>query len=152
MSHAPVEDDEILHRSVPAAAVHWVSGGWRLSSEAFNDRRMRPSVDRHHLRPDAVDSKRSENDGVAQLVAGEIRACDKVIHNADAAPGQQITYQLDVCPDPIADDNPEGLAPNPAHAVIASHPAVASGSRFKKVKEALCRLAERRDWVIRPRR
>jgi hypothetical protein len=152
MSDAPVDDAEILHRSVPTEAVAWTSAGWHLSSEAFNDRSWKPSVDRRNERPNAEESKKAQSDGIAQLLAYEIRECNAVIQNPDAPEQQQVAYKLDVKPDPIEEGNPENLPANPAHALVECAPALANKSRFKKVKEALCRLAERRDWVIQPLR
>lgn len=150
MSSAPVENNEILHRSVPCDAVVWTSNGWHLTTEAFNDRWMSPSVDRRAIRPRAEESKISATDGIAQLLAAEVRACDEVVHNPDAPPLAQVRYKLDVEPDPIKEGNGEGRVPNLSHALIKSAPAVASKSRFKKIKEALCRLARRREWAIQP--
>jgi hypothetical protein len=152
MSSAPVENNEILHRSVPCDAVVWTPDGWHLTSEAFNDRGMAPSVDRRAIRPLAEESKLSPTDGIAQLLAAEVRECDQVVHNPDVPAPEQVRYKLDVEPDPIREGNAEGRVPNLSHALIKSAPTVASKSRFKKIKEALCRLARRREWVIRPHR
>jgi hypothetical protein len=50
---------------------------------------------------------------------------------------------------PIEEGNANGEPPNDAHAQIESHPDLGD-ARFKKLKEALVRIAERRGWLIAP--
>ena len=125
--------------------------GWRLTSEAFNDPILKPSVDRASIRTNAADSLRGVGHGIAQLLTVEVRACKKVIQNPWAKnPAEQIPYKLLVTADPVEDGNAQGLPPNPSHALIETDPALANPSRFRKVKDALCRLAEQRPWVVQP--
>lgn len=145
-----VEDAEVLFRRVRIGEGVTADGKLRLSSQAFNDRGWKPSVNRHALMPDPAETKQDESDGVVQLVASEVRAVGGIVHNPNDPPDKHVTYKLDVLARPIAADNPEGLAVNPAHAQVESDPDVASRTRFDKVKDALARLAERRGWVIEP--
>ena len=141
----PVDGDELLFRCIGAGDVTWDGDEWHLSSQAFNDREMKPSVDRQCLRPDPHDTKREVTDGVAQLLTADIHANVRLVKNPNAKPPAPIEfYAVDVIPRPI--DEP----PNPAHAQIESAPAIAGGSHFKKLKDALCRLTERRAWVVMP--
>lgn len=141
----PVDGDELLFRRISAGDVAWDGAEWRLSSQAFNDRKMTPSVDRQRLRPDPHDTKLEGTDGVAQLLTADIHAHVRLVKNPNATPPAPIEfYAVEVVPRPI--DKP----PNPAHAQIESAPAIASGSHFKKLKDALCRLTERRAWVVPP--
>lgn len=145
-----VGDPELLYRRIRPDGVVTVEGKARLTSQAFNDRYKKPSVNRQKLRPDPVQSKQDETDGVVQLIAAEIRGVTGILHNPEAAADKQVMYKLDVLPRPIAVDNIEGLPENPAHAQIEADPNVETRTRFDKIKDALARLAERREWVIAP--
>ena len=145
-----VNDPEVLYRRVKFGWATVVEGKWRLTSQAFNDRFWKPSVNRRLIEPDAAKSKEEASDGVVQLVASEVRAVTGIIHNPQAPQGQQLTYKLDVIARPIVANNEEGLPANAAHAQIESDPTVEARSRFDKIKDALGRLAEEREWVIEP--
>ena len=141
----PIDGEELLYRCIGAGDVTWDGDGWRLSSQAFNDREMKPSVDRQCLRPDPNDTKREPTDGVGQLLTADIHANVKLLKNPNAKPPEAHEhYAVHVMPRPI--EQP----PNPAHAQIEAAPEIASGSHFKKLKDALCRLTERRAWVVMP--
>lgn len=130
-----IGDDELVHRSVFPSDVVLREGKRFLSSTAFNDSAMRPSVDRASLRS-AEESKRSLNDGVCGLVANEVRSITSVVNQKTNKP-----YGVDVVERPLED--------NSAHAQIEVDPEFENPSRFKKLKEALCRIAEQR-WLIEP--
>lgn len=139
-----VGDEELLHRSVRPGDVKTGPEGRRhLSSTAFNDPAMRPSVDRAILR-DVEQSKQAPTDGVCGLVASEIRSITDVIHQGTNKP-----YNVDVVSRPVPPDNPDGEPPNPAHAQVEVDPNFESPSRFKRLKDSLCRIAETR-WLIEP--
>ena len=143
----PVDGEELLYRSVDADCVTWDGEDWRLSIQAFNDREMTPSVDRKCLRQDPTDTKNGPNDGVAQLLTADIHANVKLLKNAGAKPPAVAEYySVYVMPRPVEEP------PNPAHAQIEAAPAVANGTHFKKLKDALCRITESRPWVIAPSR
>lgn len=145
-----VGDDEMVHRSF---LPNDVTPEGKLSSTAFNDPYHCPSVDRARLRPDPADTQRGPDCGVAQLLTQEIRAIDTV-ERTDVPNGQQIAqfYRIDVIEKPVEPGNEQGIPPNPAHAQIESDPELANQKRFRKMKEALSRLADRREWLIQPRR
>lgn len=139
-----VEDDEFLHRSVRQEWAVLVDGELRLSSQAFNDPSLKPSVDRARMRP-AVESKRSPTDGICCLLTSEVRSITTVMHQALMRP-----YEVDVKARPIEPDNERGEPANPAHAQIEVEPEFESRSRFNKLKDALCRLASARGWTLQP--
>lgn len=86
-------------------------------------------------------------DAVLRLVALHVRGVDTV----QIKPPFSDAYRVDVVPKPIGKDDPDGDPENPSHAQIESDPAVDNDTRFKKLKEALCRLAaETGTWAIAP--
>lgn len=125
---ALVGNDELLYRSIRADDVTSVSGRTVLSSTAFNDAAMKPSVDRASIRS-AEEAKRSPSDGVCGLMASEVRSINSVLHQDSKLP-----YRVDVMERPEVD--------NAAHAQVEVDPLFESPSRFKKLKECLCRIAE----------
>lgn len=130
-----VEDDELLHRSVRPDDVVNRDGKLYLSSTAFNDAGMRPSVDRARMRT-AGESKKSARDGVCGLATVHVRSITTIVHQDSQQP-----YKVDVVERPIDE--------NPAHAQVEVDPAFENPSRFKKLKESLCRIAEQQ-WLIHP--
>lgn len=147
-----VVDEDLLYRRVRHDWTVVDGDAVRLTSQAFNDRLFKPSVNRCSIWPDPVCSKVDASDGVVQLLAGEVRQIGGVVHNPAAAIDQQVAYKLEVIARPIALDNAEGLPENPSHAQIESDPMVESRSRFDKIKDALSRLAERRPYAVNPTR
>jgi hypothetical protein len=146
-----VDNAEVLYRRIK---YDWVSrddaGSLRLSSQAFADKGLKPSVNRAALAPDPATTKFEETDGIAQLVTEEVRGIDTVLRNPQAPPAQHVPYRIDVIERPIAPGNPEGLPENLAHAQIESDPVLENRTRFDKVKDALARLAERRPLIVEP--
>lgn len=142
-----ISDDENIYRSIPnhPDMVTMVEGKPRFSSSAFNDRTQKVSVDQASLREYPEQSKMSETDGIVSLITAEVRAIDSV---ADADSG--LPYRIDVIERPIIAGNPDGLPENLAHAQVESAPELSNKSRFKKLKEALARLATNRGWLIGP--
>lgn len=149
MPHDRVENDEILYRRVPPSGVHRViAGKLELSSTAFNDPSNQPSVDRAGLcGSNPSHTKMSPHDGVVMLVALEVRRIELARSEPNAKPAN---YRVDVMPDPVLPGNDRGLPSNLAHALIVADPTINSGSRFKKLKEALARLASNGGWLIEP--
>lgn len=122
-----------------------VNGTVRFSSTCFNDISAKVSVDRANLRTSAEEAKLSPSDGIIKLLAEDVREIGP-IPDPDGAEG----YMIDVHPRPIYAGNPDGLPENISHAQIEAAPDFANQSRFKKLKEALARLAERNGWFITP--
>ena len=149
MAQDRVENDEILYRCVPPSGVHQViAGKLELSSTAFNDPTNQPSVDRAGLcGNNPSHTKKSPHDGVVKLVACEVRRIELARSEPNAKPAN---YRVDVMPDPVLPGNDRGLPSNLAHALIVADPTINSGSRFKKLKEALARLASNGGWLIEP--
>ncbi|MHB1949744.1 MAG: hypothetical protein ACYCQI_16720 [Gammaproteobacteria bacterium] len=130
LPNSPVEDTEILYRSVrKSEIIHQSNGEYVISSSAFNDKqKMQPSVDRAILQNNdpAISRRFSPTDAVVFLKAGEVRK-EKVSK-------AEIEYALDVKPDPLEE--------NHAHAIIVPAPQYKNPNAFKKVKESLARLAK----------
>lgn len=145
-----VADDERLYRRVRADWAPLKDGARRISSQAFNDTGRKPSVDRASLRTSPDETKIDATDGVASLEARQVRGIDSVIVNPNAPPDDRRPYRVDVHPRPIPPFGDAGDVPNPAHAQIESDPAIDSGSRFNKLKDALTRIAAANGWVIPP--
>ena len=147
MSQDHVDDDEVLFRSVPSSDVHRVENGiLQLSATAFNDPYNQPSVDRAKLcNNDPAHTKKSPSDGVVKLIAREVRQIVLARTEPNVNPSN---YRVDVKSDPVAADNDSGLSENLAHALVVADPAINTGSRFKKLKEALARLASNNGWQI----
>lgn len=146
-----VDNAEFLFRRIRLDSVVYDQGKLRLSTQAFSDRGFKPSVNRCSLAPDPTSTKHDDTDGVAVLLAEEVRKIDTVIRNPSAPQQVQEPYRLDVIARPIEAGNPDGEPENLAHAQIESDPVLENKSRFDKVKEALVRLAQSRPLVIEPR-
>lgn len=137
----PVANDELLLRSIDGDLAHgWENGKLRLASTSFNDRGMKVSVDRERLQRDLKESLQRDSDGLARVVARDVRAIDL----GDAQ--KKTSIPVDVTPDPL--DAPPHPKRNPAHALIAATSEI-NGSRFQRLKEKLARLAEK-DLVLLP--
>lgn len=99
-------------------------------------------MDRAVLRASPNETRSNSANGVVTLVAHQVRTTsDEVFNN------QRL---VDVHPRPIEQDNPDGEPENLAHAQIEAHPNFESDSQFKKLKEALARLATEAGWTIAP--
>lgn len=149
MTEQGLDGGELLHRSINPEDVIYTEGAWSLSTTAFNDRNKKPSVDRVAIRPDAHQTKRGPDCGVVALLTHEVRVEALVPLPPDTPASDTSNYVVDVFARPIEKDNPPGEPENRSHAQIESAPEP-TGSRFRKLKEALCRLAERRGFVVAP--
>jgi len=142
-----VSDDEIIYRRIPyslekATRNYTVEGEEiRISSQAFLDREMCPSVDRAKLcdhNPRHTQS--SSDDGVVSFVCIEIRAIDDVKYSPPKSPVVQ--YKIDVVWRPING--------NYAHSQIEPSPGYNSKTTFRKLREKLAYIANQKDWEIYP--
>ncbi len=127
--NSPVENTEILYRSVRKNEIVYQSNdSYVISSSAFNDKKMQPSVDRAVLQNNdpSISRRFSPTDCVVFLKAAEVRE-EKI-----EKPG--INYALDIKSDPLEE--------NLAHAIIVPAPEYKNNNAFKKVKESLARLAK----------
>lgn len=139
-----IPDEEWVLRSVRPESAPMREGRRLIHSEAFNDRWMKPSVDRANLKP-PEQAKRSPRDGVLKLQVQPVRCITTVIHQE-----RQVPYKVDVIARPIHANNPDGEPENPAHAQVEVDPEFESRSRFNKLKDALSRLAAQNGWAIEP--
>jgi len=123
----PVSDDEILYRRINLKlGVTNKDGKYHLSASAFNDDKFQPSVDRALFKNnDPEKSKVKSTDGIASLIAGEIRSLDVTTDNGN--------FSLDVVPAPSKK--------NQSHALITHSPEYKNRSNFRKIQERLSRLA-----------
>lgn len=149
-----VEDDEILYRSVSLKrdqCVHDGNGNWRLSSQAFTDSSLKPSVDRACLcKHDPRHAQKSPEDGIVSLLTLDVRNIKDFKQTVNGKPKidenrQELMHAFDVIHDPKT-THPE----NPAHALITASPGYASKSAFKRLIERLARMAGGRGWEIIP--
>lgn len=147
MTEDRVADDEVLYRRVPHRPGHFLdeNGRVRVTSQAFSDRRFRPSVDRAKLcGHDPSHTRAAPTDAVASLVARQVRGIDTVEQRNEK--GEVILrHSIDVEPRPIRDD--PVLPDNPAHAEIFAVPEFQNERTFRKLRESLALLAE---WQIPP--
>ena len=137
-----VDDDELLYRRILADSDQYrlVDGKVIFTSTAFNDRCMKPSVDRSAYRADPEACKFAESDGVTHVVTSEVRG----VSNIAIGPDDEKKFCVDAIHRPV--DDPA----NPAHTQIECDPEMSSSSRFKKLKEALAILASKQGFVVEP--
>ena len=145
-SATPVLNEELLYRSVRDSGDHHGCDPKgklvRVGNSAFNDPERKPSVDRAVLRREGPQASRfGPDDGVVTLGAGEVRSISGVVtNNKKAEPLHQ--HIVDVLHVPIEN--------NYAHAQIETAPHASSDGAWKKLKEALCRIAIARGWTYPP--
>ena len=142
----PVLDLEKLFRAVrdsPQLFGCEVNGTLkRLSHSVFNDPGREPSVDRAGLRQGGpADSRKSDSDGVVPLVACDVRAIKSVV-SYDEKKRPVSHHFVNVEHDPLPD--------NHSHALVKTAPQLAGDGAFKRLKEALCRIAEHHGWAFKP--
>ncbi len=140
---ALVGDDERVFRAVAdhLNCFAMPGGVLRLSHSAFNDHpESKPSVDRVAMLqggPEA--SRRKASDGVVVLGVREVRQIVPVERDRKGKEIQR--HSVDVLHDPKPF--------NKAHALVVADPEVGS-SVFKKLREALCLLADPGGWQVNP--
>lgn len=148
MSVIHIEDSHDLYRSVREGEYTTHNGKVAFSASAFNDRDRKPSVDTSALRSDPRAARRSADQGVAKLIAADVRKTSAIpIRNAK---GEKIgEHSIDVIHRPIKDD-PSGEPDNPAHCQVECHPTMDNDNRFKRLKEALAAIASKYGWIVAP--
>lgn len=152
MSVGPVGDGEVLWRNVRPEEVTYPDGQLKISATAFNDFKKQPSVDRKDLRNDPSETKKGPVDGVAQLVTSDVRAIViQVDPNAKDVAKKTQNHKIDVIAREILADPANAVDENLAHAQIEASPDYINDTRFKKLKDALCRLAQTQPWAIEPK-
>jgi hypothetical protein len=139
-----VTDEEVLYRCVfYGRNLYQIQENTaEISSQAFADREMHPSVDRANLRDNnPCYSQKDEKDGVVSLIAQDVRLIDSVIQNNPQGKPEFI-YKIDVLPRPVEE--------NLAHAQIEPSPKYRNKTPFRKLLERLAYLANQRGWEIEP--
>jgi serine/threonine protein phosphatase PrpC len=143
-----VDDAEDLYRSIRAGSDDYSiqNGVVFFSSSAFDDRDMTPSVDRSSMRADPADSRITPSDGITKVLTADVRKSCKIEIIENGKPTGE--YRADAVHRPIEDDPVE--PDNLAHCQVECDPAMANGSRFKKLKAALANLANRNGFIVKP--
>jgi hypothetical protein len=146
MTPSIVDDAEDLYRSIRAGDYSYQGGRLFFSSTAFDDREMKPSVDRSSMRTNPADARIGPTDGIAKVLTADVRnSCKVPIVKNGVVVGE---YAVDAIHRPIENDPIEG--DNPAHCQIECNPLIESDSRFKKLKAALANLANKHGFVVSP--
>lgn len=137
-----VGDKEHLYRNIRAE--YGVAGNPpHINPEGFFDEERKPSVDRAMLCAYNASYTRRNADGVAILVAKEVRDIGDIYLGEPAK-----FYGVNVISDPI--ENDAILPDNPAHAKIVLDPWFDHKKLFRRLRHSLARLAESRPWAIPP--
>lgn len=115
-----------------------------VSSQAFDDPKMQPSLYRHDLceaPPESNPPRMSETDGVLHLSPKNIRQIKLSAHFPDpTAPKGKIEKSVSVQLEP----DPE---PHPSHAIVITEPALPSSRSFQKLQQ---KLRDQADWALEP--
>ncbi|MDA9504195.1 hypothetical protein XI09_05345 [Bradyrhizobium sp. CCBAU 11386] len=148
MDPTVVDDAEDLYRSIRANTDEYFYQDGKLvfSSSAFDDRFMKPSVDRSSLRHNPADARINITDGVAKVLADDVRRSCKIPIIRNGVPVGE--YAVDAVHRPI--ENDQDVPDNLAHCQIECNPIIESGSRFKKLKAALANLATKHSFIVPP--
>jgi hypothetical protein len=143
-----VADDELLYRCVfyeteDGASLYKVENRKVIvSSQAFRDSSLAPSVDRALLcNRNPEHTQKNPKDGVVSLICCDVRLIDSVVQK-DSKGREEFTYKIDVFSRPLSN--------NCAHAQIEPSPEYRSKSVFRKLLERLAFLANQREWEILP--
>lgn len=144
-----VEDAELLYRSVRANSDEYKvqDGKIFISTSAFADRNLRPSVDRSSMRERPEDARLNATDGVTALITSEVRSIRNLRVKPDD-PKDAAVYEIDAKHDPKlrTDTQPENLA----HCMILCTPDVTKNHFNKRVKEALAIIATKHGFIVKP--
>lgn len=146
-----VPDEEMLYRRIRDEDNHvaFADGRYIVSGQAFSDRERKPSVDIATLcipLGGPTWTQAGEDNGVARLKAEAVRAL--VIVGVHVIPPPRppntkkevdVAHAIDVHPCPVAGD--PALRDNPAHAEIRPSPDWCSKNVFRRLLEALERIA-----------
>lgn len=139
-----VWDEEVLYRCVfYGRNLYQIQGNTAtISSQAFADQAMYPSVDRAGLCDNnPCYSQKNEKDAVVSLITKDVRLINSVIQN-NSKGEPEFTYKIDVLPRPLEN--------NQAHAQIEPSPEYRNQTPFRKLRERLAYLANQRGWEIEP--
>jgi hypothetical protein len=145
-----VDDEELLYRSISYMKlkdyIQQTNDGIAISSQAFSDRGLKPSVDRAILnKNDPSKTQINPKDGVVSLLTSKIRKIDEVRKQSQDSENLTI-YKIDVVHRPT----PTNLA----HAQIEPSPEYETKSIFRKLTHSLAFLATERireyGWEIDP--
>ena len=139
-----VANEEVLYKCVfYDRNLYEIQGNMAtISSQAFTDRAMCPSVDRASLcGNNPCYSQKDEKDAVVSLITKDVRLIDSVIQNNPKGE-PEFTYKIDV----LARATEE----NPAHVQIEPSPEYRNKTPFRKLLERLAYLANQREWEIEP--
>lgn len=141
-----IPNEETLFRRVLSGsnAFSVVDGELRISSTAFADRSMQPSVDRSsRCLNGAIHTQRTADNGVLKLPASAVRGIVD-LKSSTQPNGVEVIHAVDVVANPL---EAQGDQPaNPAHALVTTTPQVGK-SPFRRLLERLSLLA---CWEIRP--
>lgn len=145
-----VADQEWLYRSIrPGSTEYRVTGdGLKISPSAFDDRHHRPSVDRSALRIRPIEARLGAGDGVTRILTGDVRRIGNIRVDPND-PTSARYYSVDVVyrPTSIAQGD---FRDNPAHCRIEANPHAERPNHYRKIREALARLATEQGWVVVP--
>ena len=145
-----VDDEELLYRSIPYSKlkdyIQQTNDGIAISSQAFSDRGLKPSVDRAILNNnDPSKTQINPRDGVVSLLTSKIRKIDEVKKQSQNSENLTV-YKIDVVHRPTTT--------NFAHAQIEPSPEYETKNIFKKLTHSLAFLATQRikeyGWEIDP--
>lgn len=139
-----ITDDEKLYR-----CIFYQGGGYsiennKVSSQAFNDRYLAPSVDRASLCHFPSYTQKCNKDGVVSLLSKKVRSIDSVQKRGSSG-ALELIYKVDIIHRPLED--------NSAHAQIEPDPEYHNKTVFRKLKEALAVLVNEdsdSSWEIFP--
>jgi hypothetical protein len=150
MEPTKVEDDEDLYRAIRADSDQYVfrDGQLQFSTTAFNDRGMKPSVDRSSIRTVPREARLNDTDGVTKVLTRDVRKTRDI----QVAPNDKFNpavYEVDAVHRPITSQE-DGTKENPAHCQIECAPVISTKTHFRKLKDALARLASLHGFVIKP--
>ena len=146
-----VGDDEVLFRRVLDTDNHVaiVDGKYKVTAQAFGDSAQKPSVDlasRCEKLGGAAWTQDGDENGVAVLVTEKVRALKIVGVKTLPLPlppntkkTVDVEHAIDVHPCPVRDD--PHIRDNPAHAELRPSPEWCSKSAFRRLLEALERIA-----------
>lgn len=141
----PLGDSEEFYRRVLASdVVREEDGSWagKLSSQAFADREMQPSVDRVLLCDGPARTQREPENAVVGVTRQQIRAEKYYLKDRHNQPIPKPEFAADVCRDPCPEADPE----NTAHCLIRlnPHPDKSQQKVYKRLIESLARVARPR--------
>lgn len=150
MDPTPVNDDEWLYRSVRANSAEYkrTPEGLKVSRSAFSARDNAPSVDRSSLRNNPADTRLNASDGIVRLLTRRVREIGNIRTNPNDINSDR-TYAVDAVHRPLSVANGDERD-NDAHCQIECTPDIAMDNHFKRLREALARIADEQGWVVPP--